>query len=153
LNALELRIPPPLVVAVIASVMLVVSWQLPAFGFSLPYGRAAALALFVSGLGFGLAAVRDLRAAGTTINPAHPCRASAMVTWGVYRFSRNPMYLALLVALVGWAVFLSNLLSFLLLPVFKAYMNRFQIAPEERALRQRFGSEFEAYTRSAPKWL
>lgn len=76
-----------------------------------------------------------------------------MVTSGVYRVSRNPMYLGFLLALAWWVVFLSHLLAFALLPLFMWYMNRFQIVPEERALAAKFGSEFTEYSRAVRRWL
>jgi len=82
-----------------------------------------------------------------------PQSASALVVSGIYRFTRNPMYVGFLFVLLGWAVWLSNGLSFLFLPAFVLYMNRFQIQPEERALHARFGQEFVAYTSRVRRWL
>lgn len=73
--------------------------------------------------------------------------------FGVYCFSRNPMYLGFLLALAGWIVYLSNVLAALLLPAFVAYMNRFQIKPEERALLTKFGPSFAHYMAAVPRWL
>jgi len=72
---------------------------------------------------------------------------------GVYRLTRNPMYLGFLLVLLGWAIFLSNALAFLLLPAFIFYMNRFQIEPEEKALTSLFGQQFVAYTSRVRRWL
>jgi protein-S-isoprenylcysteine O-methyltransferase Ste14 len=63
------------------------------------------------------------------------------------------MYVGLLLVLTGWAIFLCHALTFLFLPTFVAYMNRFQIAPEERALSARFGSAYATYKRSVRRWL
>ncbi|MDX9706977.1 MAG: isoprenylcysteine carboxylmethyltransferase family protein [Azospira sp.] len=129
------------------------SMQLPALAFALPGRIPIALALAGLGLGFALAGVAAFRKAMTTINPMRPDGASALVTSGPYRFSRNPMYAGLLLALTGWAVHLSHLAAFLCLPPFVAYMNRFQIAPEERVLAAKFCEEFAAYRRSVRRWL
>ena len=83
------------------------------------------------------------RKAKTTVNPTKPY-ASSLVTWGVYAISRNPMYLGGLTMLLGWAIFLSNPLAFLFLPVYVLYLNRFQIAPEERVLTSLFGGTYVA---------
>jgi protein-S-isoprenylcysteine O-methyltransferase Ste14 len=80
-------------------------------------------------------------------------RASSMVTWGVYSRSRNPMYLGGLIMLLGWAVYVSNVLAFLLLPAYVLYINRFQIAPEERALTALFGQSYAAYQLRVRRWL
>jgi protein-S-isoprenylcysteine O-methyltransferase Ste14 len=82
-----------------------------------------------------------------------PDAASSLVADGVYRWTRNPMYLGFLIALAGWAAYLANVASALVLPLFVLYMNRFQIVPEERALAARFGPQFEDYRRSVRRWL
>jgi protein-S-isoprenylcysteine O-methyltransferase Ste14 len=63
------------------------------------------------------------------------------------------MYLGMLLILAGWALVVSNLAALAMLPLFVAYLNRFQIGPEERALRARFGAEFENYCRTVRRWL
>ena len=63
------------------------------------------------------------------------------------------MYVGFLLALIGWAAYLSHALALVLLPVFVAYMNRFQISPEERALSAKFGPEFDTYKQSVRRWL
>jgi protein-S-isoprenylcysteine O-methyltransferase Ste14 len=63
------------------------------------------------------------------------------------------MYVGFLLVLTAWAIFLAHVLPFLFLPVFVAYMNRFQISPEERALSAKFGDEYEAYKESTRRWL
>ena len=91
--------------------------------------------------------------ARTTINPVKPSSASSLVITGIYRLTRNPMYLGSLFILLGWAVFLANVLAFLLLPGFVLYINRFQIIPEETALSGIFGSEFATYKANVRRWL
>jgi protein-S-isoprenylcysteine O-methyltransferase Ste14 len=63
------------------------------------------------------------------------------------------MYLGFLILLLGWAMYVSNLVAFLFVPVFFVYMNRFQIEPEEIALMSRFGQEFVAYASQVRRWL
>ena len=82
-----------------------------------------------------------------------PESASALVVSGIYRLTRNPMYLGFLLILLGWALFLSNGLAVLAVPAFVFYMNRFQIEPEERALAAIFGAEFVAYKSHVRRWL
>ena len=76
-----------------------------------------------------------------------------MVRSGIYRVSRNPMYLGFLLALLALAIFLANPLSLVLVPLFVVYMNRFQIGPEERALVALFGQEFASYSLKVRRWL
>lgn len=82
-----------------------------------------------------------------------PDSASALVTGGIYKITRNPMYLGFLLILLGWTVFLSNLFAYALLPVFVIYMNRFQIVPEENALDTLFGNEYRFYKSKVRRWL
>lgn len=81
------------------------------------------------------------------------CSWTSLVATGIYRISRNPMYPGFLLVLLGWCAYLANWASAFLLPAFEAYMNRFQIQPEERALSARFGSQFLAYCGSVRRWL
>ena len=71
---------------------------------------------------------------------------------GIYRLTRNPMYLGFLWILPGWGIFLSNAPAFLVLPGFALSMNRFQIEPEERALTRLFGQAFVAYATQVRRW-
>jgi protein-S-isoprenylcysteine O-methyltransferase Ste14 len=153
MNALELKIPPPLVALFVAILM----WLTPTLAGSpsIPLGlrRAVALALLCLGLSIAVSGVVAFRQARTTVNPIRASSASALVSSGVYRFTRNPMYLGLLLELIAWAMFLSNPLAFLLLPVYVLYINRFQIIPEERVLTSLFGTEYSAYKKSVRRWL
>jgi len=114
-------------------------------------GIAIALAL----VGFGLAA----SAAGlffkakTTVHPEAPEKATTLVVDGVYRFTRNPMYLGMLLVLLGWAVYLGNLLALVVAFVFVLYINRFQIRREEVALAANFGEAYVAYRTRVRRWL
>ena len=97
--------------------------------------------------------VIEFRRAKTTVDPTKPDSASSLVRTGIYRRTRNPMYLGFLLILTGCAAALANLTSFLILPAFVVYMNRFQIKPEERALASIFGDDFKAYYSEARRWI
>jgi len=120
-----------------------------------PFGVrvGVALALLVIGQSISISGMMSFRRAKTTMNPIKPGAASSLVSSGVYRFTRNPMYLGLSVTLLGWAVFLSNSLALLAVPVFVLYINRFQIDPEERVLSSLFGAEYAAYKEKVRRWL
>ena len=153
MHVLELKVPPVGVVLVMAALMWLVSGAVPAFGFVFPARDLFAVSLAVAGAVTSAMGVASFWRARTTVNPMKPDSASSLVVSGIYARSRNPMYLGLLVALVGWAIYLSNALAFLLLPAFILYMNRFQIEPEERALASLFGQEFAAYKSRVRRWL
>ena len=153
----EGRVPPPVIDAACAALMWVLARTLP--GAQLwPMGGSmvvtiAALALAAVGGALALAGVAAFRRARTTVNPMAPERARALVTGGVYRFTRNPMYLGMLWVLAGWAVWLGNAAAWLGLPLSMALLTGLQIAPEERVLRARFGAEFERYAARVRRWL
>jgi protein-S-isoprenylcysteine O-methyltransferase Ste14 len=153
MNALELKIPPPLVALFLAILM----WLMPALAGSLAIPlslrRGVALALLCLGLSIAVSGIVAFRRARTTLNPIKASSASALVSSGVYRFTRNPMYLGLLLVLFAWAMLLSNPLALLLLPVYVLYINRFQIIPEERVLASLFGTEYSAYKECVRRWL
>jgi len=150
---LEHRIPPPLVWAAFATAMYGVTHLMPRLTYLLPWRIAVAVAFAAAGVTAALAGVFAFRRKQTTVNPLDPGAASTVVTVGIYRRTRNPMYLGLLLALTGWAVYLSNAAAALLLPAFVAYMNRFQIGPEERALLAKFGPEFATYMSAVRRWI
>jgi protein-S-isoprenylcysteine O-methyltransferase Ste14 len=87
------------------------------------------------------------------VNPLQPDAASSLVSGGVYRWTRNPMYLGMALVLLAWAVYLSSIAALAVLPLFIVYINRFQIEPEERALEARFGAQFERYRKAVRRWL
>ena len=153
MSALELKIPPLLLVLLTGGAMWCLAWSLPALWVALPMRWPLAVFLFVAGFASALAGVIAFRRARTTVDPMHPGNASRVVRSGIYRFSRHPMYVGVLLLLAGWGVLLANVAAWLSLPVFVLWMNRFQIAPEERALRARFGEEYEAYLRAVRRWL
>src|SRR5687768_10723507 len=121
---LELKIPPLLVALVLGLAMLGVSRAASKLSFALPGGLAIALSLVAVGAIVALAGVVAFRRERTTVNPMTPNASSSIVSSGVYRYSRNPMYLGFLLALAGWAVYLSNPAAAVLLVAFVAYMNQ-----------------------------
>jgi protein-S-isoprenylcysteine O-methyltransferase Ste14 len=153
MNALELKIPPIVLLLLTGAAMWVLPALAPAFTLQVPYRQALALILAFSGVTVAVAGVVSFRRAGTTVNPTRPQDTSSLVTTGIYRLSRNPMYLGFLLALLAWTVFLANVLALLPVVAFVVYMNRFQITPEERALAVMFGAEFNAYKQKVRRWV
>lgn len=150
---LELKIPPLLVWLAFAGAMGGVAYAVPKLSFTLAGSSAIALALVALGVALAFAGVIAFRLKRTTVNPLTPSASSAVVSSGVYRLSRNPMYLGFLLALAGWALYLSNAGAALFLPAFVAYMTQYQIKPEERALVAKFGGEFAQYMSRVRRWL
>jgi len=147
------RLPPLPLAASIAMLMWFVARATPSLAGSFAGSGATAIALMVAAAAVGLAGLLEFRRAQTTVNPLRPAKASALVTGGIYRFTRNPMYLALATALLAWAAYLGHALAPLGVALFVAWLNRFQIAPEERALTALFGDEFVRYCRAVRRWI
>ncbi|WP_418321032.1 methyltransferase family protein [Piscinibacter sakaiensis] len=152
-RALELRVPPVAVVLLAAAAMWLLARLFPSAALVLPLRVVLAALFVVAGFAIALAGVVEFRRARTTVNPMTPEASSAIVSSGIYRHSRNPMYAGFLLALVGWAVFLANPVSLLGVALYVVYMNCFQIQPEERALQARFGEAYRGYMRSVRRWF
>lgn len=151
--ALELKIPPPIVALLFGLLMWLVSSLASAADVSFDNRAGVAIAIALVGVAFGFTAMATFVRARTTINPTKPSATSSLITSGVFRVSRNPMYLSLVLYLVAWAVYLSNWLALLMVPVFMLYIDRLQIRPEERALSALYGSEYAEYKSRVRRWL
>lgn len=152
MRALELKIPPPVVALLFAAAMWLVPHAFGTFGLPLGWRIGLGIALACIGQVISISGMVAFRRARTTINPLKPSAASSLVQRGVYRFTRNPMYVGLLLSLAGWAVYLGHAFPFLGLPVFVWYITQFQIKPEERILTSMFGAQFTGYTQRVRRW-
>lgn len=152
MSSLKLKIPPPVVLVISALLM----WFLSVL---FPTSNEPALRIYIApifgliGILIALSGILSFRKAATTINPITPEKSSSLVIDGVYRFTRNPMYVGLFFMLFSWSVFLFNLYSVSILIAFVLYLTEFQIKPEEEALTAIFGDEFTAYKKSVRRWI
>ena len=153
MSALELKIPPVMLTLLFVLLMWLVSRLTPSFPVPLEPRILSLLLLTGVGTYVGLAAVTAFKKARTTVNPFTPDASSSLVASGIFRRSRNPMYLALIIVLLGWGLYLANLFSLFIAAGFVLYMNRFQIQPEERALEESFGTEFLDYKKRVRRWI
>lgn len=151
--SLEVKVPPPVVALTAAVLMWGISRFAPAVAIPTDIRLAVSIAIGLAGVATSVAGVLTFRRARTTVNPTRPEAASSLVSTGIYRMTRNPMYLGLLLVLVAWAVFLSSAWALLGAAGFVIYMSRFQISPEERALTRLFGSEYASYKARVRRWL
>ncbi|TAN30164.1 MAG: isoprenylcysteine carboxylmethyltransferase family protein [Castellaniella sp.] len=153
MSRLELLVPPPVVMLVVALAMWAVSRTFPMQ--LLPEASRLVLGIILGllGVGAGVAGILAFRRARTTTDPRKPARATALVTSGIYRYSRNPMYLGVLLVLAGWAVVLGNPVSALGVLIYALYITRYQIYPEERQLLKTFGPGFLSYKAAVHRWI
>ncbi len=153
LQALETRIPAPVIAVLIAAAMHLLP-PVTELGEGLVVLRQVMLDLSwqLSGL-CALAAFLGFMRLRTTINPLKPERASVLVTDGIYRYTRNPMYLSLLLLLLGYAIDLWYWPALLGPTAYVVYITRFQILPEERVLEDKFGADYLAYKQRVRRWI
>ncbi|MFV1449459.1 isoprenylcysteine carboxylmethyltransferase family protein [Maribacter sp. HS] len=150
---MELKVPPVIVFLCFGSIMYLLDLLLP-IGYFDFFGRLM-LAKFLVGIGMVIAllALIQFKLAKTTVDPTKPYKAQSLVVSGVFKFSRNPMYLALLLILLALGIFLGNAFNTLVAAGFVAYMNRFQIIPEEQILLNKFGRSFKDYCILTRRWF
>lgn len=153
MKQLENKIPPVVIFLLCASAM----WWLAANTPRLPlpdtlrWTLAGAAVILASCL--GLAGIVSFKKARTTVNPHTPEAVSSLVSQGVYQFSRNPMYTAMVIMLLALALYWASLPALVGIPVFMLYLTHFQIKPEERALEAAFKEEFINYRKRVRRWL
>ena len=149
MSALETRVPPPLVAMILGAL----AWTIggPVFEFSGRTGSAILAGVF--GLAIEIGAALAFVARKTTLLPWAPERTGTLVTSGLFRVSRNPMYLGQALLLGAWSLYTGTWTALLAVPAYVLYMNRFQIGPEERILAAKFGADYDAYRARVRRWV
>lgn len=152
-NALELKILPPLAMLICAGLIHIMAQVLPVNAVLLSYREGLTGFFIIVGLSIDLFAISFFLRAKTTVNPYTPDKASALVTSGIYRITRNPMYLGLICLLLAWTIWLGCLFGVLIIVSFQQYITRFQITPEERSLQALFGKAYDDYCAQVRRWI
>ena len=153
MKRLELRVPPLALFVVFAVAIWAAGRYFPAANLALSGRQTFALISLLLGLAVVSAGVFEFRRRKTTMSPFSPERTASVVSSGIYRWTRNPMYLGMALALFGVAVWQANLFGLAAVLLFCAYLTRFQIVPEERMLLKLFGEEFAAYMNQVRRWI
>lgn len=153
MKQLELLIPPPVVVLLSGLLMWLLAQLFPVLNGSWPANILISSLFVVIGLAIALNGIMAFKRGKTTVNPKRPIDTARLVNTGIYRYSRNPMYLGMLFLLMAWAVQLGNIISIVGIVLYIAYMTRFQIVPEERALQAKFSDDFFEYKQQVRRWL
>ena len=150
---LALKVPPPVVLLIFGILMWYVGGRLSGGRFDFANQIVAAISVGILGLIINILAIIGFRRAKTTVNPLDPGKATKLVVNGVFRLSRNPMYLGILVVLIGWAIWIGSFYNLALLVLFVYYMTQFQIRPEEEALKPLFGETYANYCSKVKRWI
>lgn len=152
MQSLELKVPP-LAVILIALALVYVLAKLPLPQYHFAWTDAVSGLFLLTGAISAFLGLWQFRQARTTSNPLNPSKASNLVTSGIYRFTRNPMYLGMLFVLIGGIIEFGALLGFVIIPLFVWYMTRFQIMPEEQIIEGLFGQDYRDYKQQVRRWI
>jgi len=150
---MDLKIIPPIQLIISALLMLALSYYLPVLQFTLSIKFILILVLFSIASIIGLLALYDFYKHNTTYHPHTPEKTTTVVNTGIYAYSRNPMYLALVLVLTSFAIYLENIGSFTVIPSFIWYITQYQIKPEERILTTLFNDDYCDYCANVRRWL
>lgn len=150
---MRLKIIPPLVFLLFGGIMYLLDRFLPVGEFDFFGRRILIITLFVLGFLVAVLAFYQFARHHTTTNPKQLQKVSALVTRGIYKVSRNPMYLGLLLFLLAWGLYLGNAFNAITAAAFVSYMNAFQIRPEEELLKEKFGPAYSQYCKAVRRWF
>lgn len=153
MTALDHKIPPLVIMLLCAVLAWVLARSAPGVSVVLPVRTLIVVLLLVAGVLLAVAGVRAFRKADTTVDPRSPDQSRSIVRSGPFGFTRNPMYLGMVLVLFGFCAYLANPMALIGVVVFAAYITRFQIIPEERLLLAKFGEPFAQYMRSVRRWI
>ena len=148
---MKTKIPPPLVTLIFGSLIFLTKNIFPEIKVTNNIALGSLFILFgilIASLSIGL-----FRKYRTTITPINPKSATKLITSGIYKFSRNPMYFSLLLLLIGISIMTNPIGGFIFIPLFILYLNLFQILPEEKAMTDLFKDEFLEYKDSIRRWI
>ena len=150
---MKLKVLPVFVFLIFGLFMYLLATFLPVGYFDF-FGRKYLMLTLLAIAGcIGVIALFQFFRSKTTVDPSNPSKATKLVSSGIYQYSRNPMYLGLLLLLLVWGLWLGNAFNVLLAAGFVAYMNKFQIIPEEEALLKLFAKEYAQYCALARRWF
>ena len=145
------KIPPPVITLIGA---LLIYYSSPFFPhLTLPAFIALPILSLVSGIAVIVSAIKSFKDYKTTINPLKPETASSLVTSGVFKYTRNPMYLGLLLILIYLSLIFNVVGGCLVSLGFIIYITKFQIIPEEVAMEKLFGNQFLEYKQQVRRWI
>lgn len=149
---MKLTIPPALQFLIFALIMYGIT-KLTGSHFTFSYQKIVFWSIFTVGVLIGLIAVFSFKKAKTTVDPLNPSKASQLVTSGLYQYTRNPMYLAMLLVLIAVFFKFGNYFNIIILILYIWYITMFQIKPEEKVLKEIFGDDFTNYCKKTRRWI
>ena len=151
LERLKTKVPPP----IITLMFIFINYSLTYLDapLEIPLGNFVSLFLLIAGLSIIMRAGILFARSKTIISPLEPYKSTFFVSNDIYQYTRNPMYFGLLIIYLSTIILFQNFLGFLLIPAFILYINYFQIIPEENALKDLFGPEYDLYLDKVRRWI
>lgn len=147
------RIPPPVITVFLVVLLWVLGRALPSLNYNVTGANWLAAIIILLGLAMLLWAGALFKEDKTTVNPFRPKNTKAIVARGPFRFTRNPMYLGMMLVIIGMGIYVGSLALIPICAAFWLYMNETQIKPEERALIETFGEEYQSYMTQVRRWI
>tara|TARA_Y100001970_G_scaffold73982_1_gene93808 strand:+ start:543 stop:998 length:456 start_codon:yes stop_codon:yes gene_type:complete len=148
---LNTKIPPPIVTILFAVLIFYFSETFAYIG--LPFKIYISLFFVLLGFFITFSSARNFKKKETTVNPIKPEETSQLVTDGFFKITRNPMYLGMLLFLLGLSIYNGLIVGLVFLPLFVGYITFFQIIPEENAMIKIFGEDYKAYMKKVRRWI
>ena len=146
-----IKIPPPILVIILTSLVYFSSTKLELI--YLPYRQIVSVIILIIGLIVIVSPVVDFIKSKTTVNPVKFKNVNRLVTTGIYRYSRNPMYLGMILIIISTTVYYLNFVSVFSPLIFYIWINKFQISREEIFLEGKFGNEYLKYKSKTRRWI
>ena len=143
-------VPPPIVTIVF---LFVIFFTKDLFRFSVTLPSSLGFIIIFAGLVIIFIAARQFKAANTTINPIKPENASVLVGKGIFSYSSNPMYLGMLLIIIGFSIIHNLMAVLVIMPLWVIYISNFQIIPEEEAMEILFKEDFLNYCKKTRRWI
>lgn len=153
LERLRLKVPPLMQCALVAALMWLLARSLDADTSYSAVWSLLVMLVVAAGITLITLALLTLHFGRTTLDPRRPEHTARLITRGIFAYSRNPIYLGMLVLLSGWSLYLDSLYAVPGLPIYLGLVTWLQILPEERVLGLRFGAEYRQYCERVRRWL
>ena len=148
---MKTKIPPPILALVMIVLIYLSSFFIESTTFN--YQGSLSVLVLILGLACAIPSFKLFARYKTTISPLKPSDATALVTEGMYRYSRNPMYLGLLLLTIASTIWFGTWFGIIINILFIFLINFLQIIPEEEALLAIFGEEYEEYKKNVRRWI
>ena len=145
------KIPPTILTLLFLIFNYILSFN--SLKIDIPHKYFFTTLLFILGFYIIFRSSRLFAQAKTSIDPLRPFKSTSLITNDIYKYSRNPMYFGYLLILLSSSVYLGNVISIIIIPLFIFTINFLQIIPEEEALKDLYGPRYDEYFLKVRRWI